>query len=480
MDFLQAIAQGIGDLWNSPLLRLGGRVVSKGEGVLLLGWLVGIFVAAGLLKRLLYHRLLASWEEGNRNAIASLVSYSTAIVAAIVAIESSGVSLSALAVPAGALGVGIGLGLQNISKNFVSGLSLLLERKLRVGDFIDIDGLAGHITDVSLRATVVVTRDGSRIIVPNSELVEKQVTNWYYEDVASRIHVRVTVPYGSDPLVVTETLLNAADAEPMVRREPAATVMLDHFNDRGMEFDLRVWVSQVEFEPDIRSSLNFNIEHDLRQRGIEIAVVQADLWLRNPETMAQVLRPEADVPPRPRPPRLPRDAIALPSLPNTLRQVAYFRNFSDLEIRKLIECGFRQRFRAGEVLFREGDPGNAFYILLTGRVEVRVEALNKHLTTLGAGEFFGEFALMLGIPRTATVKAIDEVLVFTLNSKGFKTLLQTYPMIAEATVQSLAEHQEELSDRQEELRALGLIDADEDDSNPVVWVRRRLQNLFSL
>ena len=480
MSWWQTLIDVMIGLWHLPLVRLGDRSVAVGEVIQLIVSLVVIFGLANFLKRFLYRHLLASWDEGNRNAIASLVSYSTAILAAIVAIEASGVSLSALAVPAGALGVGIGLGLQNLTKNFVSGLNLLLERKLRVGDYIDIDGLAGHIVDVSLRATVLVTRDGSRIIVPNSELVEKRVTNWYYDDVASRMHVRVTVAYGSDPLVVTETLLNAAYAEPMVRSEPAPTVLLDRFNDRGMEFDLRVWVSEVEFEPDIRSSLNFNIEHDLRGRGIEIAVVHHDIWLRNPEAMSAILRPDQDVPARPKPPRLPEVTISLPSLPKTLRQVAYFRNFSDLSLRKLIECGFRQRFRSGETLFVEGDPGNAFYILLSGVVEVRVDSLDKQLAILHPGDFFGELALMLGIPRTATVRSIDDAMVFILNRKGFKSLLQSSPNVAEAIVQALAERQEELAERQNELRAMGLIDELEDDTNPVVWVRRRLQNLFSL
>ncbi|OZH53901.1 mechanosensitive ion channel protein MscS, partial [Hydrocoleum sp. CS-953] len=142
--------------------------------------------------------------------------------------------------------------------------------------------------------------------------------------------------------------------------------------------------------------------------------------------------------------------------------------------------GYRKRLKPLNFLFHEGDPGDTFYIILSGSVEVFVEKINKHLTTLKAGKFFGELALMLGIPRTASVRAIEDTILFAIHKKGFEKILHENPELAEVIVQELAKHQEELSERQNELRTLGLVDAEEDDKNPVVWVRNRLKNLFDL
>jgi CRP-like cAMP-binding protein len=162
-----------------------------------------------------------------------------------------------------------------------------------------------------------------------------------------------------------------------------------------------------------------------------------------------------------------------------LRQVTYFQNLTDLELRQLIEIGYRQRLEASKILFHEDEPGDAFYIILSGSVEVFVKKMNKHLTTLQAGNFFGELSLMLGIPRTATVRALEDTILFVINNKGFEKLLQEQPDLAEQIVQELGKYQEELSERQQQLRELGLLDAAEDDKNLVAWVRKRLQKLFS-
>ncbi|NET51492.1 MAG: cyclic nucleotide-binding domain-containing protein [Merismopedia sp. SIO2A8] len=163
-----------------------------------------------------------------------------------------------------------------------------------------------------------------------------------------------------------------------------------------------------------------------------------------------------------------------------MRLVTYFENLSDLEVRQLIEIGYRKRLVPSQVLFHEDEPGDAFYIILSGSVEVFVAKLSKHLTILGAGQFFGELALMLGIPRTATVRAVEETILFVINRKGFEKLLQEHPELSEVIVQELGKHKEELAQRQKQLRDMGLLDATEDDKNPVSWVRKRLKKIFSL
>jgi CRP-like cAMP-binding protein len=163
-----------------------------------------------------------------------------------------------------------------------------------------------------------------------------------------------------------------------------------------------------------------------------------------------------------------------------LRQVSYFKDFNDLELRGLIEVGCRILLKQSEILFEENDPGDAFYIVLSGSVEVFVKKLNKHLTILKSGDFFGELSLMLGIPRTATVRALENTILFSIRKDSFQKLLREHDDFYELIVDSLGKHKAELSERQQQLKELGLVDDEEDDSNPVLWVRKRLRKIFSL
>ncbi len=487
MTWLQIVWQSLRQLLETPLFQLGETVISVGFLLQLLLYSTLVYGGAQVIKKFLQHRLLAKLriDEGNRGTIAGIISYSVGCLIFVMLLQSAGFNLNSLAVPAGALGVGVGLGLQSITKNVVGGLNLLLERKLRVGDFIEFDGLTGHVVEIALRSAVIRTLDGAHVIVPNSDLVEKRVTNWHYNSLTARLHLRVGVAYNSDPLVVTEVLLDVAYSEPMVLAEPAPTVILLGMGDNSLDFDLRVWVNGYEREFDIRHALNCAIEYKFHQRGIEIPFPQRDLWLRNPEALFPNRRGAIDptaAPVKFAPQRervVPIDP-SLTLLTEALRRVSYFAHLSDLDLRRVVECGYRQRLKAGEILFCEGDPGNGFYIVLSGSVKVFVAELDKHLTDLGAGNFLGELALMLGIPRTATVQALEDTLLFAINQRGFTELFHRHPPIAEAIVQELSVRQEELRDRQAELRALGLIAADEDDTNPVQWVRKRIERLFDL
>lgn len=480
----QEILTKIYHVFASPLFKLGDISVSIASIFqLILSLLIVVFITRAC-KNFLKHRLLIRLgiDEGNREAIATIISYSFGTLGLIVVLQTTGFNLASLAVLAGGLGVGIGLGLQDATKNFVSGLTLLLERKLKVGDFIELDTLSGYIREVSIRSTLIRTRDGAFVVVPNSKIAEDRIVNWSYDGFKSRIKIPVGVAYGSDPVVVTEILLKSAYMEKAVFHEPTPEVIFKGFMDSCLGFELWVWVNRIDREPQIKSSLNFIIEYNLRQQGITIPFPQMDLWFRNPEvftpnqlargngqTVSQILQQE-----------LPKPILKPLAIRDLLRQVTYFHNFTDLELRQLIEIGYRKRLGESSILFREGDPGDAFYIILSGSVEVFVEKLDKRLTTLETGNFFGELSLMLGIPRTASVRALEDTILFVINNKGFEKLLHEQPELAEIIIEELGKHQEELAERQQQLRSMGLVDAAEDDKNPVAWVRKRLNNLFSL
>ncbi|AFZ16110.1 mechanosensitive ion channel domain-containing protein [Allocoleopsis franciscana] len=468
----------------SPLFKLGDTPVSIGSIFQLILSLLFVFFITRACKNFLKHRLLIrlNIDEGNREAIATIISYSFGTLGLIVVLQTTGFNLASLAVLVGGLGVGIGLGLQDATKNFVSGLTLLLERKLKVGDFVELNSLSGFIREISIRSTLIRTRDGAYVVVPNSKLAEDRIVNWSYDGFKSRIKVPVGVSYNSDPVVVTEILLKSAYMEKAVFHEPTPEVIFKGFMDSCLGFELWVWVNRIDREPQIKSSLNFIIEYNLRQQGITIPFPQMDLWFRNAEVFSPspISRSNGHDTPQMVQQELPKQLSKPLAIRDLLRQVTYFHNFTDLELRQLIEIGYRKRLGESRILFREGDPGDAFYIILSGSIEVFVEKLDKRLTTLETGNFFGELSLMLGIPRTASVRALEDTILFVINNKGFEKLLHEQPELAEIIIEELGKHQEELAERQQQLRAMGLVDAAEDDKNPVAWVRKRLNNLFSL
>ena len=475
----------ITDIFTKELFKSGGHKVSLLSIITLVAALILIIFFASLLKRFLKSILLARlrFDETNKEAIAAIISYFISTIVFLIVVQASTFELGSLALVVGGLGVGIGFSLQDITKNFISGLTILFERHVKVGDFVEFDNLSGYVKGISLRSTIIRTREGGDVIVPNSSIVENRVLNWSYDNFVARLDIPVGVEYGSDPVLVTETLLKSAYMEPAVLFDPPSKVIFQGFGNSSLDFELWVWVNRIDQDNIIKSSLNFIIEYNLRQQGITIPFPQRDLWLKNPEVLLPQTQKhnhnsEQDNSPLPQPKSKPK--LKPLTLRDLLRKVIYFQNFSDLELRQLIEIGKRKRLRESAILFHEGAPGNAFYIILSGSVKVYVEKIDKHLTNLQTGDFFGELSLMLGIPRTATVEAIEDTLLFVINSTSFKWFLQQHPELSEIIVQELGKHRKELTERQQELRRLGLVDANEYDRNPVIWVRKRLRNLFSL
>ncbi|WP_204106447.1 MULTISPECIES: cyclic nucleotide-binding domain-containing protein [Spirulina sp. CCY15215] len=163
------------------------------------------------------------------------------------------------------------------------------------------------------------------------------------------------------------------------------------------------------------------------------------------------------------------------SLSEQLKQVQYFASFSEQNLQKLIALGQKQILQENEILFHEDDLGESFYLILQGSVKIYIEKLDKFLTNLSGGDFFGELSLLLGIPRTATVKTLEETSLFVLDRQGFQLFLQEYPDIGQEIAQQLCEHQEELEERKQLLKAAGLLDDEESfNSNPLNWIRKRI------
>ena len=200
----------------------------------------------------------------------------------MIGLESAGLNLSSLAFLTGTIGVGVGFGLQNIVNNFVSGLILLVERPIKVGDRVEIGDLAGDIVRIAARSTWVRTNDNVVIIVPNSDFISNRVTNWTANDRRVRISLPLGVSYASDPAVVREILLSVVKAQREILDDPGPDVIFLGFGDSSLDFELRVWTEDSLRTPQIlKSNLYYAIFRAFSEGAIEIPFPQRDIHIRS-------------------------------------------------------------------------------------------------------------------------------------------------------------------------------------------------------
>ena len=252
-----------------------------------------ILVVAIWISRIIRHGIdqiagrNASFKQETAYTLSRLVHYVILALGILVGLSSIGVQLTSLAIVAGALGVGIGFGLQSIFNNFVSGLIMLFERNVKVGDYVVLQsGIEGRVREISVRSTLITTNDNLDIIVPNSEFITAQVTNWTMNDRLIRVHVPFGVAYGSDKDQVKRAALEAAEKVPFTyndeeRREPL--VWLVGFGNSSLDFELVVWVDTkgITRPGATRAAYLWELETALRKYRIEIPFPQRDLHLRS-------------------------------------------------------------------------------------------------------------------------------------------------------------------------------------------------------
>ena len=240
-------------------------------------------------------RLHTSWlnrsrlDRGSKESMVTLTGYVGIIAAFLIALSIAGVELANLALIAGALSVGIGFGLQNVVNNFVSGIVLLFERPIKTGDWIIVGGTQGYVKKIQLRSTIVQTFDRADIIVPNSEIIASQVTNWMLSDSIGRIKIPIRAAYGTDPRQVEKILLEIANRHPRTVTGSGVVddpwVVFKEFGDSALLFELRLFITDIDYRTAVLSDINFAIVEAFQAAGIEIPYPQTDIYLKSPDSV---------------------------------------------------------------------------------------------------------------------------------------------------------------------------------------------------
>lgn len=295
VSFFEAI-----NVIDTPLFYVDETPVSVVSVLQLLFAVWAAIVLSRTMRDFLVKRVYKNlgWDIGLTNALNTLVHYVVLLVGIVIGVRFVGIGASSFAILAGILGIGIGFGLRNITENFISGLIILAERPIKIGDFIEIDGeIEGRVESINGRSTRMITRDNVSLIIPNSDFVAQRVTNWSHGDPRVRIAVSVGVAYGSDTDLARRQLLEVAQRHNQVLKKPKPEVHFSAFGSSSLDFLLLVWVDEQQHRFRIASDLHFAIDKAFRKVNVEIAFPQLDLHLKSVSAQgAEALNPPLGVP----------------------------------------------------------------------------------------------------------------------------------------------------------------------------------------
>jgi small-conductance mechanosensitive channel len=284
MNSFDRFIQWLQRTWQIELFHIGESPFTIKTLILLIIALFLLFYLTALIRKLLVKKIFPRYhlDIGVSQAFATIVRYTLIILGLFIIFQTTGIDLSALGLLFGALGIGIGFGLQGITNNFISGVIILFERPVKVGDRIEIDDLSGNIMNISARATTIITNDNIAVIVPNSDFINTRVINWSHNSRNVRLNFPVGVSYKEDPEVIRKLLIEVADKNTGVLQDPRPDVLFDEFADSSLNFILRVWTSEYSDKPRVlKSQLYYEIFKKFKENNVEIPYPQRDVHLKS-------------------------------------------------------------------------------------------------------------------------------------------------------------------------------------------------------
>jgi len=269
---------------NFRLFEINKTAVTPSSIIMFVIFIALFAFSSHLLQRVLRAHVFSRMkiDAGIQYTLTRITHYLIMIIGAIIGFQFIGIDLTGLAIILGFLSVGIGFGLQNVTSNFVSGLILLLERPIKIGDTVMVGNQEGDVVEINMRSTTIRTPNNVAVIVPNSEFVSSKLENWSYGDDSVRVDVNVGVSYESDLKTVIRCLKEVAAENPAVLKSPPPDVLHTGFGDSAWNMRLRIWLEHSRRHCEVQSDINCAIVNKFRQNGVEIPFPQQDLRLRSP------------------------------------------------------------------------------------------------------------------------------------------------------------------------------------------------------
>jgi len=283
-DSFWSILNKINEILHFTVFELEGADITILTIIYVIVSTILLIFAAKRLSNLLVSKVLSRYikDPGVEASIGTIFKYLLIVIGFITIFQTVGFDLSTLSLLAGALGVGIGFGLQNITNNFISGIIILFERPIKVSDRIEVGDINGDVQSISMRSTTVITNDNISIIVPNSEFINSQVINWSHNDKRVRFKIPIGVSYNENPDKVREIVLKAADNISGILKIPKPDLWFDAYGDSSLNFNLVIWTTEYTQRPNVlKSQVYYEVFRKFADHNIEIPFPQRDLHLKS-------------------------------------------------------------------------------------------------------------------------------------------------------------------------------------------------------
>ncbi len=328
----------------------------------------------------------------------------------------------------------IGLALQNILVNLFSGIILSVEQPFKIGDWVEINGRRGQVVQIDWRTTKLKNGLNDLVVIPNGGISQAEIINFYKP---TRLHmekINIGVSYRNPPSRVKDALLEIVGQIKGVRRRPAPEVFMTDFNDSSINYELRIWLDDYKDRLKINNDINTLIWYQFRRKDIEIPFPIQDV---NLHTVSQI--PEEE-----------KQAALVKEITPTLLSVPILKPLSQKEITRLAGKVGYHTFAGNEIIFQENEPGDSFFIVKNGAVEICKEGSNNELlpiVQLKEGDYFGEMSLLTGERRTATVRALADTELIVIGKTVFQEILTSNPSIVEKLSYVLYDRQQETREK---------------------------------
>jgi small-conductance mechanosensitive channel len=287
IERLKELVRDIKPVFDYPLFELGDTSFTVGSIFYFLISLFLLYYLTAKLRSFIVHRILTryNYDIGVRQSIGSIIRYTLLGIGLIIIFQNSGLNMSSLGLVIGALSVGIGLGLQTITNNFVSGIIIMFERPVKIGDKIEVGQVTGNVVRIGARATTVLTNDNISVIVPNSDFVSGKVINWSHSERKVRFNFDVFTSYRENPDKIKSLLLEVARENPGVLQDPPPDVLFIEYGESSLKFYLRIWTTAYVDKPVVlKSQLYYSIFRKFKENGVEIPYPQRELHIRSGST----------------------------------------------------------------------------------------------------------------------------------------------------------------------------------------------------